>query len=113
MNVKTKTNTKTIAVAAVVNNINGNTKTIAIATVIKNRAMRIQDVIEFTGYSRSYLYKLIRQGKISAYKPNNGRMYFKKEELETFLYRTKKYANYELEAKADSLLLEDRKRRIR
>jgi excisionase family DNA binding protein len=58
----------------------------------------------FTGYSRSYIYKLIHFGRIPCHKPNNGKVFFKKSELEEFLLSRKKAANYEVSNKADEIL---------
>ena len=40
----------------------------------------------FLGYSKAYLHKLVYQKKVPYYKPLNGRLFFKREELERFIY---------------------------
>lgn len=40
----------------------------------------------FLGYSKAYLHKLIAQKKIPYYKPLGGRLFFKQEELESFVF---------------------------
>jgi predicted site-specific integrase-resolvase len=52
----------------------------------------MEEAMEFTGLSRSYLYKASRRGVLSCYKPTNGRLIFKKQDLETFLFRNQKGA---------------------
>jgi predicted DNA-binding transcriptional regulator AlpA len=71
---------------------------------IDDKPLGIKDAMELTGYSRSYLYKLIHFEKIPCHKPNNGRVFFKKSELLNFIYRGKKAADYEVSAAADAIL---------
>jgi excisionase family DNA binding protein len=69
---------------------------------IDEKPLGIKDAMELTGYSRSYLYKLIHFNKIPCHKPNGGRVFFKKSELLDFLYSGKKAADYEISEKADA-----------
>jgi len=55
----------------------------------------VDEAVAFTGLSRYYIYKLIHQKKIPHYKPNGGRVFFKQEELEAFIFRNRKGADYE------------------
>jgi excisionase family DNA binding protein len=57
---------------------------------------------EFTGYTKSYLYKLIHEGGLSRH--GQGKIFFKKSELQDFMLQKKKSANYELSATADAIL---------
>jgi excisionase family DNA binding protein len=68
------------------------------------RPIGIKEAMEFTGYSRSYLYKLIHFNKIPCYKPGEGKVFFKPGELAEFVYRNKKAADYEISEKADAIL---------
>ncbi len=45
---------------------------------------------------RSYLYKLVSLGKITTYKPSNGKVYFTEDDLEAFVKRGRRAADYEL-----------------
>jgi excisionase family DNA binding protein len=71
---------------------------------IDDKPLGIKDAMDLTGYSRSYLYKLIHFGKMPCHKPTNGRVFFKKSELLDFVYRGKKAADYEVSAAADAIL---------
>jgi excisionase family DNA binding protein len=73
--------------------------------------LTIQDAITLTGFSRGYIYNLIFNKKIPYYKPNGGKIYFKKSELEEFLLHHKRLADYEVSNKADEILNE-RKGRV-
>jgi excisionase family DNA binding protein len=66
--------------------------------------LSVEMTARFTGYSRSYIYKLIHLKKIPCHKPNNGKVFFKKSELAGFLLSGKKTADYEVSGKADEIL---------
>jgi excisionase family DNA binding protein len=68
------------------------------------KPMGIIEVAEFTGLSRAYIYKLICLKKIPHYKPLGGRVFFKREELEQFIFRGKQSADYELSEQANGIL---------
>jgi len=59
------------------------------------KPISVDEAVAFTGLSRYYIYKLIHQKKIPHYKPNGGRVFFKQEELEAFIFRNRKGADYE------------------
>jgi excisionase family DNA binding protein len=66
----------------------------------------IKEAMEFTGYSRPYLYKLVHFGQIPCYKPtgNKGRVFFKPSDLTKFVYKNRQAADYELSEKANDIL---------
>jgi excisionase family DNA binding protein len=66
--------------------------------------MGIVEAAEFTGLSKNYIYKLIYLGKIPCYKPTGGRVFFKREELEQFVFRGRHAADFELFEQADNIL---------
>ena len=49
-------------------------------------ALSANDASIFTGFSKNYIYKLVHLKKIPFYKPLGGRLYFKQDELENFLF---------------------------
>ena len=59
------------------------------------KAFTVDEAATYTGLSRNYIYKLIHLKKIPCYKPLNGKVYFKPDELEEFLYRNRQAADYE------------------
>jgi excisionase family DNA binding protein len=63
-----------------------------------------EEAVAFIGISRSYLYKLVHQNKIPHYKPFGGKLYFKQSELENFIFRNKKAADYEVSDTANEIL---------
>jgi len=59
------------------------------------KALSVDEAATFTGYTRNYLYKLIHQKRIPYFKPMGGRVFFKQEELEAFIFRNRQSADYE------------------
>jgi excisionase family DNA binding protein len=68
------------------------------------RPLNIAEAAEFTGLKPSYLYKLIHLKRIPHYKPTGGRVFFRQEELEQFIFRGRSAADYELSEAADQVL---------
>ena len=64
----------------------------------QKKILSAKDAAEFLGISQFYLYKLKHQGKISCFKPNGGRIYFKTEDLERWIFRNRSCADFEMEA---------------
>ena len=71
---------------------------------ISQKPMSVSAAAEFLGFSKPYLYKLIHLGRIACYKPEGGKVVFKQEDLEAFIFRGRKAADYELADCADALL---------
>lgn len=59
------------------------------------------EVAEYTGLSKSHLYKLTSTGGIPCYKPTGKRIYFKKEEIDDWLLRNKKLSADEIDDMAE------------
>ncbi|MDR2245960.1 MAG: helix-turn-helix domain-containing protein [Treponema sp.] len=70
----------------------------------KEPLIRINKVVELTGFSRSYIYKLTHWKKIPCYKPTNGQLFFYESEIMDFLVRIRQAAEYEMSEQADALL---------
>jgi excisionase family DNA binding protein len=66
------------------------------------KALTVDGAVAFTGLKKNYVYKLIHLKKIPYYKPagRKGRVYFKQEELENFIFRNRQSADYEVVAEA-------------
>jgi excisionase family DNA binding protein len=60
-------------------------------------ALSVNEAAAFTGLSPNYIYKLVHLKKIPHYKPagRTGRVYFKQEEIEGFIFRNRQQADYE------------------
>ena len=59
---------------------------------------------EYCGYSKAYFYRLTSEGRIPHYKPQGGKLYFLKEELDQFILRGRKAADYEIAEKAEAFV---------
>jgi predicted DNA-binding transcriptional regulator AlpA len=66
--------------------------------------IRIDRVMELTGYSKSYIHKLVCWKKLPCHKPTNGRLFFLESEIIEFLSQGKRSADYELSKKAEAML---------
>jgi excisionase family DNA binding protein len=69
-----------------------------------NKPLTITETAAYTGLSKAYLYKLIHLKKIPYYKPTGGKVFFKQEELDSFIFRGRVSANYKLQEQAEQLL---------
>lgn len=63
------------------------------------KALTVDEAATFTGLSKNYIYRLVHLRKIPYYKPMGGRVFFKQEELEKFIFRNRQDADYEGGAK--------------
>ncbi|TBW25817.1 helix-turn-helix domain-containing protein [Gramella sp. KN1008] len=53
------------------------------------KMLSFNEAVDYLDVSKSFLYKLTSQGKITHYKPNNKLIYFKKRDLDDFLRRNR------------------------
>jgi excisionase family DNA binding protein len=51
------------------------------------KLLNIDEVVNLTGYRKSYLYRLTAGGKLPCTKPGGGRLFFETEKLEQWLLR--------------------------
>jgi excisionase family DNA binding protein len=71
------------------------------------KAMGIEEAAAYMGLSKSRLYSLVNEKKIPHHKPSGttgGRVYFRREELDEYLYRNKTQADYEVEDRATEIV---------
>ena len=73
---------------------------------VKETPVQLNRVMELSGYSRSYLYKLIARGQIPCSQPGGkgGKHQFFESEIIDFLTSKKRAANNELSEEAESIL---------
>ena len=70
----------------------------------KKAVLTLIEVAEYTGLSKSHLYKLTSLGKIPHFKPEGKYIYFDRLEIEKWLLRNKVKSNDELESEASTYL---------
>lgn len=62
--------------------------------------LALEQAAKYLGLSRSYLYKLTFLNSITFYKPNGKKIYFKKSDLNNWLYRNLNKSNNDLNIEA-------------
>lgn len=62
--------------------------------------LSFEDLVAYTGLSRSYLYKLTSRGEIPFYRPNGKQLYFNKEEIDKWLLRNRSKTSEEINSEA-------------
>jgi excisionase family DNA binding protein len=66
--------------------------------------LTLKEAAQYTGLAQSYLYQLVREKRIPHYKPLCGKLYFKKSELEAFIFKTPVAIQHKVAAAADAIL---------
>lgn len=77
-------------------------KHIAIQT---KRILTFSEAVEYTGFTTSYLYKLMSQRIVPYYKPNGKSCFFDRAELENWMLSNRVTTNAELDSEARSYTL--------
>ena len=62
--------------------------------------LNFDEVVAYTGLSKSYLYKLTCSGGIPCYKPQGKHIYFNKPEIDQWLLQNRKVTTREIESQA-------------
>ncbi|GAA3627779.1 helix-turn-helix domain-containing protein [Flavivirga jejuensis] len=62
--------------------------------------LTFDEACDYTGISRSYLYKLTASGRIPHSKPNGKMLFFEKTKLVDWLLQNKRKSKHEIEAEA-------------
>lgn len=62
--------------------------------------LTFDEACDYTGISRSYLYKLTASGKIPHSKPNGKMLFFEKKKLVNWLLQNKRKSPQDIEAEA-------------
>ncbi len=71
----------------------------------EREAMNIDDAAAFTGYSKPHLYRLVHTGDLPRRSgKKNGRLFFKRTELEEYMLRKQTHSNAQISAVADEIL---------
>ena len=64
------------------------------------KPLTLPEAAKYLGVSKSHLYKLTFTNRITFYKPAGKLLYFKKSDLNKYLFRNRKASELELEQKA-------------
>ena len=69
------------------------------------RPLTLEEAADYLGLSKSYLYKLTSANKIPHYKPQGKRVYFAKDELNTWLLRNPVKTTGKIEQEANDYIV--------
>ena len=72
---------------------------------MQKQVLNLNDACIYLELSQSHLYKLTSNGSIPHYKPNGKKLYFKREELDTWLLRNRNNSIDEIEQEAANYLI--------
>ena len=75
------------------------------AIVGEKKVLNFREVCDYTGFSKSHLYKLTSAKKIPHYCPQGKLLFFNRLELEDWLQRGRQSSVVEIEEKASMLKL--------
>ena len=65
--------------------------------ISQKTVLNFEELVEYTGLSQSYLYKLTSKGDIPFYRPNGKQLYFNKAEIDSWLLRNRSKTNEEIQ----------------
>ena len=77
-----------------------NLETLLVSSV--KQILTVEDLSNYTGFSRSYIYKLVHKSIIPYSKPNGKTLFFQKNEIDEWLLQNKSSSISQLEQKANS-----------
>lgn len=64
------------------------------------KPLSLSEAAKYLDLSKNYLYKLTHKNQITFFKPAGKKIYFKKSDLNKYLFRNRKASELELEQKA-------------
>lgn len=76
---------------------------------ITKKFLTVEEAIQFTGLSKSWLYKLVHQRKVAYSKPNNKLIYFLKSDLEAYVLSNRIPSKQEIEQRAIDYVVNNKK----
>lgn len=79
--------------------------------LLNKEVLNIDEVSLYTGYEKSYLYKLTSEAKIPHFKPGGKSIFFKREEINEWLTRNPIRTRYQIEDEANQILNNNKTRK--
>ncbi|WP_050702075.1 helix-turn-helix domain-containing protein [Dysgonomonas sp. BGC7] len=83
-------------------------ETIKMTGLVTKEVLTFAEAAQFTGLSKSYLYKLTSGQKIPHYKPSGKLCYFNRIELETWLTQNRISTSAEIEEQAQTFCMQNK-----
>lgn len=78
---------------------------VKMAGLTSKEVLTLDEAVQFTGLTKSYLYKLTSSQRIPHYKPNGKMCYFNRTELEAWLLQNRVSTIDEIESKAQAFCM--------
>jgi len=72
---------------------------------LSKNVLNFEEVAQYTGLSKSHLYKLTSTGGIPCYKPQGKCIYFQKNEIDDWLLRNRKGTSEEIDTEAENYII--------
>ncbi len=72
--------------------------------------LNVEDLINYTGYKRSYIYKLVHNNILPFSKPNGKTLFFEKSEIDAWLLQNKSQSISQIEEQANDYVNNSRKK---
>lgn len=72
--------------------------------------LNVEDLINYTGFTRSYIYKLVHKNVVPYSKPNGKFLFFQKSEIDEWLLQNKNQSVSQIEQKALDYSFKNRKK---
>lgn len=70
----------------------------------QKQPLTLNEASEFLNVSKSYLYKMTCQNKLPYYQPNGKKIYFKKSELEEWIFKHRVKTHEDIEREAEEYI---------
>ena len=80
-----------------------------IITNSQKKVLTTDEVVAYTGLSKSHLYKLTSSNEIPFYKPNGKTNFFKREEIEEWLLQNRAKTKSEIDVEASNYVTLNKK----
>lgn len=80
-------------------------KMLQMQQTLQKKVLNLNETCTYLELSQSHLYKLTSTGSIPHYKPNGKKLYFQRDELDTWLLRNRMDSHDEIEQKAADYLI--------
>ncbi|MGO3184466.1 MAG: helix-turn-helix transcriptional regulator [Aequorivita sp.] len=74
------------------------------------KILNVEDLINYTGYKRSYIYKLVHNNTIPFSKPNGKTLFFEKSEIDAWLLQNKSKSISQINDQAQDYINNSRKK---
>jgi excisionase family DNA binding protein len=73
-------------------------------SILRKEFLTLEEVTWYLGLSKSCLYKMTSKNEIPFYSPRGKKLYFRKPELDEWVFRNRISSNYELESEVENYL---------